>query len=76
MKYATQLGLLLMPALLTPALLAQGPSQEELKERYEKKIAEEWVAHGGWILDLDKAKDSAKKENKAIFAYFSRSYSP
>lgn len=75
MKYATQLGFLLMPALLTPALMAQG-SQEELKEKYENKIAEKWVSHGGWILDLDKAKEIAKKENKAIFAYFSRSYSP
>jgi len=75
MKYATQLGFLLMPALLTPALMAQG-SQEELKQKYENKIAEKWVSHGGWILDLDKAKEIAKKENKAIFAYFSRSYSP
>ena len=75
MKYATQLGFLLMPVLLTPALMAQG-SQEELKEKYENKIAEKWVSHGGWILDLDKAKEIAKKENKAIFAYFSRSYSP
>jgi len=75
MKYATQLGFLLMPALLTPALMAQG-SQEELKEKYENKIAEKWVSHGGWILDLDKAKEIAKKENKAILAYFSRSYSP
>jgi hypothetical protein len=75
MKYATQLGFLLMPALLTPALMAQG-SQEELKDKYENKIAEKWVSHGGWILDLDKAKEIAKKENKAIFAYFSRSYSP
>jgi hypothetical protein len=76
MNHAKQLGFLLMPALLAPALCAQGPSQEELQEKYEDKIAEDWVEHGGWILDLDKAKEIAKKENKAIFVYFSRSYAP
>ena len=76
MKHAKQLGLLLMPALLTPALMAQRASQEELKENYEKKIAEDWVEKGGWVLDLDKAKEIAKKEKKAVFVYFSRTYSP
>jgi len=76
MKLDKQLGLLLMPVLLAPALMAQGPSQEKLKERYDKKIAEDWVEKGGWILDFDKAKAIAKKENKVVFAYFTRSYTP
>ena len=44
--------------------------------KFEKKVAEPWVAKGGWILDFEEAKALAAKENKLIFAYFTRSYSP
>ncbi len=59
-------------ALLAPAsLLAQ-----TLEEKRDQKMAEPWVAHGGWITDYDAARAKAKEEGKILFAYFSRSYAP
>ncbi|GEM_PF-1953760 len=52
------------------------PSQEELIKRREKKLALEWIAKGGWITDYDKARALAKKTNRMIFTYFTRSYAP
>jgi len=53
-----------------------GPSQEDLKGKRDAKLKEAWVTKAPWILDYDKAKEEAKKGQKLIFAYFSRSYSP
>ena len=65
------LGLLCLAA---SPLAAQG--QDELQDKYDAKVSENWVAEGGWILDYDQALAQAKKEGKYVFAYFSRSYSP
>lgn len=46
----------------------------ELVEKYEKKIAKPFVAHGGWIVDYDAAMARADAEKKFVFAYFTRSY--
>ncbi len=54
----------------------RAPSQEELIRRRDAKLAEPWVAKGGWISDYDKARSLAKKKNKLIFTYFTRSYAP
>ena len=59
-------------------LLASSPSawaDEELQAKYDEKVAKEFVAHGGWLLDYDKALEKAAGEKKYIFAYFTRSYS-
>ena len=48
----------------------------ELQDKYEKKIAKQFVADGGWVLDYDEARQRAKAEDKLIFIYFTRSYSP
>ena len=47
---------------------------EQLRALYEKEIAEPFVAKGSWVVDYDEARARAKRENKLIFAYFSRSY--
>lgn len=62
--------------LCATSVLAQQKSQEELKKLYEAKLEESWFKDGGWTVDFDAAKERSKKENKVVFAYFSRSYSP
>ena len=68
------------PALLALALLAAAPlsaqSQEELVQRRDDKLAEEWLTKGPWITRYEDALEQAKASGKPIFAYFSRSYSP
>ena len=59
-----------------PGLIAQGKSQEELKKLYDHKVNEAWYTDGGWIADFAAAKARAKKEDKLLFTYFTRSYSP
>ena len=60
-------------AVLASASLAWG-ADDDFQAKYEKKIAKEFVAHGGWIVDYDEAREKAAKEKKLIFAYFTRSY--
>lgn len=62
--------------LAAPGLTAQGRSQEELKEFYDSKLKEAWYTGGGWSTDFAAAKARAKKENKLLLAYFTRTYSP
>ncbi|MDJ0972961.1 MAG: hypothetical protein QNJ98_00700 [Planctomycetota bacterium] len=50
-----------------------GP-EAELQKKYEEKIAKPFVAHGGWSVDYDEARERAAKEQKLIFTYFTRSY--
>jgi len=64
------LGLLLPLAGLRPV-----SAETELETKYSKKIAKDFVGHGGWIVDYDEALARAEKEKKLIFAYFTRSYS-
>ena len=63
-------GLLLVPA------LGNGPAVDENREKFEKKLKLEFIEHGGWITDYDKAREKAKAEDKVLFVYFSRSYAP
>jgi hypothetical protein len=60
-------------AILATTLVAQ-PDQEELKARRKEKLASSFLQNAGWITDYDKARAEAKKSNKVIFAYFTRSY--
>ncbi|MCB9917416.1 MAG: hypothetical protein H6832_03340 [Planctomycetes bacterium] len=62
-------------ALAGGTLQAQN-SQDELQKKYEAKVHESWYTSGGWIDDFGAAKERARKENKVVFAYFTRSYSP
>ncbi len=51
-------------------------SQEELIERRDAKMAEEFIQNANWILDYDAARAQAKNSGKPIFAYFTRSFAP
>lgn len=64
-------------ALGTLAGLASGQDdQADLKAKKEKKLASEFLKKAAWTLDFDAAKAAAKKGDKLIFAYFTRSYAP
>ena len=64
-------------ALLAALLPAQNqePSQEQLIKQRDEKLAKEVFTKAPWVADYDKAREQAKRENKLIFAYFTRSYS-
>lgn len=52
----------------------QGKSQEALIKLREEKLAKEVFKKAPWMFDYDKARETAKKEGKLIFTYFTRSY--
>ena len=58
---------------LTAAAAAQAQS---LEQKLEEKMKEPFLKKAPWFTDYDKAREEAKKTNKPIFAYFTRSYSP
>jgi len=58
---------------LAPGLMA---TPQGLEEKYEEKLAKRFVRFGGWETDYDAARERAKQEDKLLFVYFSRSYSP
>ena len=63
--------------LLTAAgVLAAALSAGELADKYNKKLEKTFVTKVPWELDWAKAKAKAKEQNKAIFAFFTRSYRP
>jgi hypothetical protein len=69
----TALTLLLAMAASSPA---QAPEGQTLEQKLEAKLKEPFVANAPWVLDYAEAMKKAKAENKIIFAYFTRSYSP
>lgn len=58
----------------SPRSAFAAPSRSVLEKRYRAKLAEPWVAKGGWIMSYEQAKERARKTGRLIFAYFSRSY--
>ena len=62
---------------LTTLLPAQGyGTPEELMAKREQKLQSEFLRKADWIIDYDQARAEAKRQEKLIFAYFTRSYSP
>jgi hypothetical protein len=61
-------------ALLAALLPAQNAEQDKLVELRAQKLAKPVFQKAPWVTDYDKAREQAKKENKLIFAYFTRSY--
>ena len=52
------------------------PTQEELSSKLAAKKEEGFLKNADWMYDFDQAKEIAQKEDKRIFAYFTRSYAP
>ena len=67
--------LLVTAAALIPTLSAQKP-KPGLIERRAKKLAKPFVTFAPWMLDYDKARAAAKKQDKILLTYFTRSYAP
>ena len=71
--------LLPVAALLATLLQAQRQerrSQDEYKQMRAETLAKEVFKKAPWLLDYDKARETAQIEGKLIFAYFTRSYAP
>lgn len=62
-------------AFLAAAGDVRAQDQEQMKKNLDKKLEAEFLKKTKWNLDYDEAKAEAKKNNKLIFAYFTRSYS-
>lgn len=60
--------------LAIPATAFARQDQDQMKKNLDEKLAKTFVKSAPWILDYDEAKAAAKKSNKLIFAYFTRSY--
>jgi len=58
------------------ALVSTPVLAETNEEKLEKKMAKPFVSNVKWETDYAKAREKAAAENKLIFAYFTRSYSP
>ena len=53
-----------------------GAQQQALIAKRDKKLAAPFLKQASWLTDFDQAQATAKKSNKLIFAYFTRSFSP
>lgn len=63
-----------MMNLLTAAALLL--SQDGLEEKRDKKLESPFLKKAAWITDYDQALAESRKQKKAIFGYFTRSYAP
>jgi hypothetical protein len=61
-------------ATLLPAQNRPQPDQDQLKQLRTEKLAKPVFQKAAWVADYDAAREQAKKENKLLFTYFTRSY--
>ncbi len=66
---------LLSVAIAAP-LVAQDNNQPALIVKRAKKLNSAFLEKNAWFTDFDKARAAAKKTNRTMLAYFTRSYSP
>lgn len=70
----------LLPAAALLATLLPGQAQERSQDEYKQMraetLAKEVFKKAPWLLDYDKARETAKQEGKLIFAYFTKSFEP
>ena len=58
------------------SLSATAVAQDTMEAMLEAKMAKEFIKSATWVTDYDQALEQAKKDNKLVFSYFSRSYAP
>ena len=63
----------LLAIAFTPDLTAQ-PGQADLIAERAKKLAKPVFQKADWIFDYDQARAEAKKQQKLLFTYFTRSF--
>ena len=51
-------------------------SAQSMEEKRDKKLQLPFLKKAAWTTDYDQALAASKKAKKAIFGYFTRSYSP
>ena len=79
-------GILIMATLLTLPVVAQErdnsrrmPSRDDraaLEKRYQRKLRSSFLEKSPWIWSMSDAQRISRGEDKPIFGYFTRSYSP
>jgi hypothetical protein len=71
-RYSLALALAVaLPAQDTPPPAAQA---DPMVANFEKKLASDFLTKAPWVTEWDAAKAAAKKENKPILGYFTRSF--
>jgi len=73
MRYGLRFSAAALASLVALTSAAQAQTNEE---KLEQKLAKPFVKNAAWVTDYDEAKKLAKEQDKLIFAYFTRSYSP
>ncbi len=66
-------------AVVCGAVLAGAVGAQQLsglERRKVAKLAEPWLKNARWELSFAAAKERAAREQRVIFAYFTRSYAP
>jgi hypothetical protein len=63
-------------ALAMAAGIASTASAQSMEEKRDQKLKSAFLSKAAWNTDFAKACEESKKSGKAIFAYFTRSYSP
>ncbi|MFI5402927.1 MAG: hypothetical protein ACHQ1G_08325 [Planctomycetota bacterium] len=63
-------------ALAAVAALSSAAHGEGQEDKLRSKLAQPFVGNVAWVTDYEVALETAKKENKLVFAYFTRSYYP
>ena len=76
MKKTASTLLILVAIASTAIAQRKQPTQEELTAKLAAKKEEAFLKNAAWMYDFDKAKMISQKEEKRIFAYFTRSYAP
>ena len=76
----TSIPLRLAAAVASAGLLlaatTSAQSQEDYKKLRDKKLAKHFLKNGKWFTNYEEALAEARKTNKLIFGYFTRSFAP
>jgi hypothetical protein len=70
----TLASLILAGLIVAPAVSAEPLVPDDYQAKYEAKLELDFIEYGGWITDFDEAMAKAKREDKVLFTYFTRSY--
>src|SRR5678816_3972798 len=67
---------LLAALALTLSASIASAQEDDLVAKRDEKLKSEFLKKADWILDYDKARETARSTGKVLLALFSRSYAP